>query len=116
MIIIKPGSHAYRIVKLLLYTGEFPYYSLGMLGNVRMMKNVVNRMAESHEVRNDSGKTIFQGKILNISGKGQFKTIRLNAYAFKIIDVLFFLLLIQWMRSYILRYGILVTVMKCSIT
>lgn len=89
MIIIKPGSHAYRIVKLLLYTGEFPYYSLGMLGNVRMMKNVVNRMAESHEVRNDSGKTIFQGKILNISGKGQFKTIRLNAYAFKIIDALF---------------------------
>ena len=89
MIIIKPGSHANRIIKLLLYTGEFPYYSLGMLGDVRTMKNVVNRMAQTHVVKDESGKTIFQGKILNISGKGQLKTIRLNAYAFKVVDTLF---------------------------
>lgn len=89
MLSIKPGSHARRIIILLLYTGEFPYYSLGMLGEIQTVKYVVRRMAQTQEVKNESGETIFYGKILNISGKGQLKTIRLNAPVLKKIESIF---------------------------
>lgn len=89
MIIIKDGSHAKRIIKLLLYTGEFPYYSLGMLGEVQSVKRAVRRMSQSQEVRCDSGDKVFSGKLVNISGKGHLKTVRLNAYAFEFIESLF---------------------------
>ena len=89
MIIIKDGSHAKRIIKLLLCTGEFPYYSLGILGEIHSVKRAVKRMSEVHEVRVDSGDQIYYGKIVNISGKGQLKTVRLNAYALPLIESLF---------------------------
>ena len=86
---IKDGSHAKRIIKLLLCTGEFPYYSLGILGEIHSIKRAVKRMSEVQEVRGDSGKVIFYGKIVNISGKGQLKTVRLNAYAFTLVESIF---------------------------
>ena len=89
MINIKDGSHAKRIIKLLLYTGEFPYQSLGILGEIHSVKRAVKRMSEVHEVKTDSEKIEFFGKIVNISGKGQLKTIRLNAYAFGLVKSLF---------------------------
>ena len=89
MIIIKDGSHAKRIIKLLLCTGEFPYQSLGILGEIHSVKRAVKRMSEVHEVKTDSEKIEFFGKIVNISGKGQLKTIRLNAYAFGLVKSLF---------------------------
>ena len=46
-------------------------------------------MSEVHEVKTDSEKIEFFGKIVNISGKGQLKTIRLNAYAFGLVKSLF---------------------------
>ena len=85
MIILKDRSHAVQIITLLLYAGEFPYYSFGMLGNERTIKNVVNKMSERQEVQDEDGKIVFVGKILNISSKGMLKTIRLNRYALPFI-------------------------------
>ena len=61
MIILKDRSHAVQIITLLLYAGEFPYYSLGMLGNERTIKNVVNKMSERQEVQDEDGKIVFVG-------------------------------------------------------
>ena len=81
MIILKPGSHAFRLLLLLLHVGEFPYCSLGILGDTRSVKYVVNRMAEIHDVNLYNGQTVFHGRLVNVSGRGKLKTIRLNAYA-----------------------------------
>lgn len=85
MIILKPGSHAFRLLILLLHVGEFPYCSLGILGDTRSVKYVVNRMAEIHDVNLYNGETVFHGRLVNVSGRGRFKTIRLNAYTFEFI-------------------------------
>ena len=82
MIRLVPGSHAYRIVKLLLLTGEFPFRSLGILGDTRTVKAVVMRMTEVHDVREETGVHHYHGRLLGVSGKGALKTIRLQKYAF----------------------------------
>ena len=80
MIILKPGSHALRLVMLLLYTGEFPYYSLDLLGDRRTMMHAVNRMGKAHDVMDQDGQFLYHGRLISVSGKDMLKTIRLNAY------------------------------------
>ena len=80
MIILKPGSHALRIVMLLLYTGEFPYHSLDLLGDRRTMMHAVNRMGKAHDVMDQDGQFLYHGRLVSVSGKDTLKTIRLNAY------------------------------------
>lgn len=50
MLLISRGSHAYKIIMLLLITGEFPFRSLGLLGNERMMKETAVRMTQVHVI------------------------------------------------------------------
>lgn len=82
MIRLVPGSHAYRMIQLLLLAGEFPFRSLGILGDARTMKAVVMRMTEVHDVREEKGIHQYHGRLLSVSGNGCIKTIRIQKYAF----------------------------------
>lgn len=82
MIRLVPGSHAYRMIQLLLLAGEFPFRSLGILGDARTMKSVVMRMTEVHDVREEKGIHQYHGRLLSVSGNGWIKTIRIQKYAF----------------------------------
>ena len=89
MIILKSGSHAYRLLSLLLQVAEFPYYSLGLLGNRRTFTFTAERMATEQEIMLSDGKSDFIGRLITISGKGKSKTIRLNACAFSLLEKLY---------------------------
>ena len=80
MIILKPGSHALRLVMLLLNTGEFPFNSLDLLGDRRTIMHAVNRMGKAHDVMDQDGQFLYHGRLISVSGKSTLKTIRLNAY------------------------------------
>lgn len=85
MLLISPGSHAYKIVMLLLITGEFPFRSLGLLGNERMIKATVVRMTQTHVIHIKDREKTYRCKLINMSGKSTLKTIRLNRSSFELI-------------------------------
>lgn len=100
MIIFQPGSHAYRLVYVLLLVGEFPFRSLGLLGDERTMKAVAVRLTQSHEFVLKDTDVCFCGRIITISGKGNLKTIRLTRYAFSFIEQVMPELFRQYLNSY----------------
>ena len=85
MLLISPGSHAYKIIMLLLITGEFPFRSLGLLGNERMIKATVVRMTQTHVIHIKDREKTYRCKLINMSGKSTLKTIRLNRSSFELI-------------------------------
>ncbi len=86
MIILKPGSHAVRLITLLLYVGEFPYSSLDILGDRRTMMHIVNRLGKEHDVKLTNGECVFQGRLITVSGKDRFRTIRINKYFLSVLE------------------------------
>lgn len=85
MLHVTPGSHAYKIIMLLLITGEFPFRSLGLLGNERMTKATAVRMTKVHEIRVKDQEKIYRCKLITISGKSTLKTMRLCRSSFEMI-------------------------------
>ena len=85
MLLIKRGGHAWNILMLLLITGEFPFRSLSLLGNERMLKATAVRMSDVHDIRfYDSDKT-YRCRLITISGKSTWKTMRLCRSGFDLI-------------------------------
>ena len=77
MITIRPGSHAYELMILLANVGELPVASLDLLGSARTWKALINKLTKSQWLFfPDSGKKI-QCILLNVTGKGKYKTVRL---------------------------------------
>ena len=84
MIQFKPGSHVHRLVTLLSYTGEFPAGSLYMLGNERVFKALVIKLILPQTIC--VGSEQITCRLLNLTGKGRGKTIRLNKGALGLLD------------------------------
>lgn len=89
MLLLTPGSHAYKIIMLLLITGEYPFRSLRLLGNERMVKAMAVRMTQVHEIRIKNSDKAYHCKLLTISGKSYRKTIRLCRSSFELLEDLF---------------------------
>lgn len=86
MIHFRPGSHASSLLTVLSATGEYPYSSLHLLGNERWFRRMVHRLSEKQAIHNsESGETVIC-KLINISGKGSGKTIRLYKAALPILE------------------------------
>lgn len=87
MINFRTGSQAHRLITLLSAVGEFPTHSLYILGNERGYKELVHSLTMPQTLRNPkTEKTFSSAKILNISGKGKSKTIRLYKGAIPILS------------------------------
>jgi len=86
MITVKPGSHMYRLLCLLSVSGEFPSKSLSILGDVRTIRAMLNKMKAVQKIRLHSDNTILTAKIFQLSGKGDIRTIRLCANALGILN------------------------------
>ena len=86
MITIRPGSHAYRLILLLSVAGEFPTGSLGILGNVRVIKALVHKMESIQSFRSDRDGDVYTVKLLTISGKRGSRTIRLYKSALPLLE------------------------------
>mgnify|MGYP007069912007 CR=1 FL=1 len=86
MIHFNNGSLVHKLVMLLSFLGEYPTCSLHLMGNERVVKELVHRLTMPQMLRNDGTGEAYTGKLLTISGKGREKTIRLYKSALPIMD------------------------------
>ena len=85
MLTLRPGSHMYRLLRLLSVSGEYACSSLGILGDVRTVKAMVHKMEAVQNIKLSSNGSILTSRLFQISGKSNMRTIRLNKNALAIL-------------------------------
>lgn len=86
MLTLRPGSQAFLLVSLLAVTGEFPLRSLHLLGNERVLRELVRRGSGRQAIRNSDGSAQVDTRLFQISGKGLDKSLRLYKGALSVLD------------------------------
>ncbi len=86
MLTIRIGSHVHRLITVLGLTGEYPVRSLGLLGNERTLKVLVNRLSSVQELRNPETGERMRVKLLQLTGTGNAKAIRFCKGALPILE------------------------------
>lgn len=88
MIFIREGTHVHQLLTLLAYTGEYPVQSLQLLGSERTWKALIQKLTKPQEFcLKELGKR-HRCRLLTISGKGKYRTIRLHASALVLLEML----------------------------
>ena len=78
MITIRSGTYIHRLFEVLSVTGEYPYASLSLLGNERVIKQLVHQLERPQYIRTNRDSSPIYEKALSVSGNGSLKTIRLR--------------------------------------
>lgn len=86
MINILPGSHAVDIVTILSVAGEFSPASSRLFGNEVVIRRLINNMCTPQEII--FGDTRYEGQLLTLSGRGQFKSVRMKKWAYPILEAI----------------------------
>lgn len=76
MIYVRPGSQVHRLITILSVVGDFPIQSLHLLGNERVYKVLINKLTTKQDFQNPDTGEQFTGRLLNICGKGKWKSVR----------------------------------------
>ena len=84
MIYLRPDTHLYRLLTLLTVVGEYPYRSLSLLGNRRVLTTLVRSMQQPQLVQVPNASPV-SCRILSVSGRGAYKTIRIHRSAFSLL-------------------------------
>ena len=88
MIYIRDGSHVQTLLLVLACTGEYPMRSLHLLGSARTWKNLIQKLTSTQEYCMKKNGRRFRCKLVTVSGKDKFKTVRLHASALMILAAL----------------------------
>lgn len=88
MITLRPGSQTWRLLHLLVATLEFPARSLHLLGSERYYEALIHRLETPQEFRTPDGTVLGRYKVLNVSGRHEKRTIRLNKAALPLLTAL----------------------------
>ena len=86
MMVFSVFNRLYKLIAILSITGEYPMCSMELLGNKREYKKIVSKLTSVQTIRNADTKEEMTCKVLNVSGKGRLKTIRLNKSAMGILE------------------------------
>lgn len=86
MMIFAACNRFHKLIAILSITGEYPMCSMELFGNKREYKKIVSKLTSIQTIRNDDTKEEMTCKVLNVSGKGRLKTIRLNKSSIRILD------------------------------
>ena len=86
MMVFSAFNRLYKLIAILSITGEYPMCSMELFGNKREYKKIVSKLTSVQTIRNADTKEEMTCKILNVSGKGRLKTIRLNKSAMGILE------------------------------
>ena len=86
MLHFRPGSQAWQLITLLSIVGEFPFRSLRLLGNERVLKALVTKLSLPQTIRNPQTETEMACRLLTVTGKSNSKTVRLYKAALPILD------------------------------
>lgn len=84
MLTLHPSSYAFRLVQTLAVTGEFPMASLSLLGNERVLQQLIRRLTSAETICNSNGENIHT-KLFVINGKGREKSLRLYKGALPVL-------------------------------
>lgn len=76
MLTLQPSSYAFRLVQTLAVTGEYPVNSLPLLGNERVLKQLIWRLSLPEMFWNSHGEMV-RTKLFVTNGKGREKSLRL---------------------------------------
>ena len=76
MLTLQPSSYAFRLVQTLAVTGEYPMSSLPLLGNERVLKQLIRRLSLPEMFWNSHGEMV-RTKLFVTNGKGREKSLRL---------------------------------------
>ncbi len=76
MLTLQPSSYAFRLVQTLAVTGEYPVNSLPLLGNERVLKQLIRRLSLPEMFCNSHGEMV-RTKLFVTNGKGREKSLRL---------------------------------------
>lgn len=85
MILLRPGNHAYLLFSVLSVTGEYPFRSLQLLGNDKVMQQLVHKLTTVQTIRNISTGEELTAATVRILGKSSLRTIRFAADASTIL-------------------------------
>lgn len=86
MVYFRPGSQIWQLIMLLTIVGEFPVSSLHLLGNERVYKTLIHKLTQQQTFRNSQTGIEMTCRLLTISGKSSYKTIRFYKGALPIMD------------------------------
>ena len=86
MMVFSVFNRLYKLIAILSITGEYPMCSMELFGNEREYKKIVSKLTSVQTIRNADTKEEMTCKVLNVSGKGRLKTIRLNKSAMGILE------------------------------
>ena len=84
MIYLRPDTYLYRLLTLLTVVGEYPYRSLVLLGNRRVLTTLVRSMQQTQLIQVPNASPV-SCRILSVSGRGAYKTIRIHRSAFPLL-------------------------------
>ena len=76
MLTLQHSSYAFRLVQTLAVTGEYPMSSLPLLGNERVLKQLIRRLSLPEMFCNSHGEMV-RTKLFVTNGKGREKSLRL---------------------------------------
>lgn len=88
MIYLNPGSHTCELVRLLALTGEFPYRSLGILGNELSWRALVHKLNRPQDFLIPGQDLRYTCRMLSICRKGCQKSIRLYKAGLSILQAI----------------------------
>ena len=100
MLTLRPGSHATQLVELLSVAGEFPWRSLHIIGNERVIKALVHKLTAAQDIRTFPDGDIFSGKLLQLSGQGNSRTVRFHKSALPVLSLIHSDALASYQRDY----------------
>ena len=88
MIHIRQDSTVYEMLTFLSYVGEFPYASISLLGRYETYRKTITKMGQDQTYRIPDHRQKITGRLLNISGGKDQKTIRLSQKGLEVLHLI----------------------------
>ena len=88
MITIRPGSHVHTLIMMLSFVGEFPVCSLHLLGSFRSYRDLIRKLTQEQEFRIPGFEDRFACRLLTVSGKQKYKTVRFHKSGLPVLEAL----------------------------
>ncbi|ANU53082.1 hypothetical protein I5Q82_16060 [Acutalibacter muris] len=86
MVTFRPGSHVSKLVALLSFVGEYPFWSLDLLGSERVYKALIVRLTQPEHFVNSQTGAEMDCRLFNLTGKGTAKSVRLYKRALPMLE------------------------------
>ena len=86
MVQFRPGSHVSKLVALLSFVGEYPFWSLDLLGSERVYKALIVKLTQQEHFVNSQTGAEMDCRLFNLTGKGAAKSVRFYKRALPMLE------------------------------